>query len=128
MRGDPLAYRFDFPGDSGGKESACRCRSHGFDPWVRKIPWRRKWLPTPVFLPGKSHGQRSLVGYSPWGRKELDMTELWTVLWMVELEQVFGLPASRSRLFAFPRATLADLSKETRSYLLAGQGGNQRQF
>ena len=46
-----------------------------FDPWVRKIPWRRKWLPTPVFLPGDSHGQRSLVGYSPRGCKELDMTE-----------------------------------------------------
>ena len=46
---------------------ACHCRRHRFDPWVRKIPWRRKWQPTPVFLPGKSHGQRSLVGYSPWG-------------------------------------------------------------
>ena len=42
---------------------------HGFDPWVRNIPWRRKWQPTPVFLPGKSHGQRSLAGYSPWGHK-----------------------------------------------------------
>ena len=39
----------------------------GFDPWARKIPWRREWQPTPVFWPGKSHGQRSLVGYSPWG-------------------------------------------------------------
>ena len=47
----------------------------GFDPWVRKIPWRRKWQPHPVFLPGKSHGWRSLAGYSPWGRKESDMTE-----------------------------------------------------
>ena len=46
-----------------------------FDPWVRKIPWRRKGQPTPVFLPGESHGQRSLVGYSPWGPKESDMTE-----------------------------------------------------
>ena len=44
-------------------------RRHRFDPWVRKIPWRRKWQPTPVFLPGKSHGQRSLVGYSTWGLK-----------------------------------------------------------
>ena len=44
-----------------------QCRRPGFDPWVRKIPWRREWLPTPVFLPGKSHGQRSLAGYSPWG-------------------------------------------------------------
>ena len=47
----------------------------GFDPWVGKIPWRRKWQPTPVFLPGKSHGQRNLTGYSPWGHKESDMTE-----------------------------------------------------
>ena len=45
-----------------------------FDPSAGKIPWRRKWHPTPVFLPGKSHGQRSLAGYSPWGCKELDMT------------------------------------------------------
>ena len=44
-----------------GKESAWQCRR----PWIRKIPWRRKWQPTPVFLPGKSHRQRSLVGYSP---------------------------------------------------------------
>ena len=47
----------------------------GFDPWVGKIPWRRAWQPTPVFLPGESHGQRSLVGYSPWGHKESDTTE-----------------------------------------------------
>ena len=46
-----------------------------FDPWVRKIPWRREWLPTPVFLPGEFHGQKSLEGYSPCGHKELDMTE-----------------------------------------------------
>ena len=45
------------------------------DPWVQKIPWRRKWQPPPVFLPGKSYGQRSLAVYSPWGRKELDTTE-----------------------------------------------------
>jgi len=47
-----------------------------FNPWVRKIPWRRAWQPTPVFLPGESHGQRSLVGYSPWGCKELNWTEV----------------------------------------------------
>ena len=47
----------------------------GFDPWVGKILWRRKWQPTPVFLPGESHGRRSLVGYSPWDGKELDTTE-----------------------------------------------------
>ena len=49
---------------------------HGFNLWVRKIPWRRKWQPTPVFLPGKSNGQRSLAGYSPWGCKESDMTKM----------------------------------------------------
>ena len=43
-----------------------------FDPWVRKIPWRREWLPTPVFLPGEFHGQRKLVDYRPWGCKESD--------------------------------------------------------
>ena len=47
----------------------------GFDPWVGKIPWSREQKPIPVFLPVESHGQRSLVGYSPWGCKELDMTE-----------------------------------------------------
>ena len=49
-----------------------RCR---LDPWVGKIPWSRKRQPTPVFLPGESHGQRSLVGYSPWGHKESDATQ-----------------------------------------------------
>ena len=52
-----------------------RCMRHWFDPWVGKIPWRRAWQPTPVFLPGESHGQRSLAGYSPQGHKELNITE-----------------------------------------------------
>ena len=65
-----------FPGSTSGKESTCQCWSHKrLDPWVGKIPWRRKWQPTLVFLPGKFHGQRSLVGYSPWGCRELGMTE-----------------------------------------------------
>ena len=55
-------------------EDCLQFRRPTFDSWVRTIPWRRKWQPTPVFLPGKSHGQRSLAGYSPWGRKELDTT------------------------------------------------------
>ena len=67
--------RFRLPGWLSGKESTCPCRRHRFDPWVGKIPWRRKWQPTPVFLPGESHGQGKLVGYSSWGSKELDMTE-----------------------------------------------------
>ena len=52
-----------------------KCKRCMFDPWVRKIPWSRKWQLVPVFLLGKLHGQRSLVGYCPWGHKELDMTE-----------------------------------------------------
>ena len=55
-----------------GKETACQCnrrRRFRFDPWVGKILWSRKWKPTPVFLPGKFHGQRSLEGYSPWAAK-----------------------------------------------------------
>ena len=67
-----------FPGGASGKESACQCRrhkKHELDPWVRKIPWRRKWQATPIFLPGKFHGQRSLTGCSPWGCKESVRTE-----------------------------------------------------
>ena len=63
------------PGGSDGKASACNGGRPGFNPWVGKIPWRRKWQPTPVLLPGKFHEQRSLVGYSPWDRKESDTTE-----------------------------------------------------
>ena len=57
------------------QETACQCRRHEFDPRVRKISWRSAWQPTLVFLPGESHGHRSLVGYTPWGRKESDTTE-----------------------------------------------------
>ena len=69
-----------FPGGTSGKELPMHlpmqeASRHGFDPWVGKIPWRIKWQPTPVFLPGESHGQRNLVGYSPWGCKESDTTE-----------------------------------------------------
>ena len=59
---------FIFPYSSVGRV-CLQCRRPGLDPWVGKIPWRRKWQPTPVFLPGESHGQRSLAGYSPWGHK-----------------------------------------------------------
>ena len=70
---------WSFPGGASGRESACQCRRHkgwGYNPWVRKIPWRRVWQPSPVFLPGESHGQRSLAGYSPQCRKELETTEV----------------------------------------------------
>ena len=83
-----------FPGGIIGKESICQCRRRKrcrFNPWVGKIPWRRKWQPTPVFLPGKCHGQRSLAGYSPRGHKESDMTEHsrrhrpWDVMYMINI-------------------------------------------
>ena len=63
-----LSSLMGFPGGASGKEPACQCKrqkSLAFDPRIRKIPWRRVWQPTPVFLPGESHGQRSLAGYSP---------------------------------------------------------------
>ena len=67
-----------FPTWLSGEEPTWPCRRHkrlGFDPWVGKIPWRRKWQPAPVFFPGKLRGQRSLQGYGPWGCKELYTTE-----------------------------------------------------
>ena len=86
--------KMGFLGSSAGKESACnagdpssipgtvknpvQCGRPGFDSWVESLGWedpRREWLSTPVFLSGQFHGKRSLGGYSPWGRKELDMTE-----------------------------------------------------
>ena len=62
-----LLWVLSFPGGTSGHEPTSQCRRHkrcGFSPWVGKIPWRRAWQPTPVFLPGESHGQRSLAGYS----------------------------------------------------------------
>ena len=66
------------PGGASGKEPAPQCKEqkrHTSDPWVGKIRWRRKWQPTPVFLPGEAHGQRSQVDYSVYGHKESDMSE-----------------------------------------------------
>ena len=60
------------PRSSAGKESACNAGDLGLTPGLGRFPWRRKWQPTPVFLPGESHGQRSLAGYTPWACKESD--------------------------------------------------------
>ena len=98
-----------FPGGARGKETACQCRRHKrlrFDPWVRKIPWRRAWQSTPVSLPGESHKQRSLAGYSPWGSKESDTTEviqhihvaLYTSRWSRNEETQRTWAAGHSRL------------------------------
>ena len=76
---DLTVIALGFPDGTRGKAPTCQCRRHkrrGFDPWVGKIPWRRAWQPTAVFLPGESHGQRSLEGYSPQGHKQQDTTEV----------------------------------------------------
>ena len=69
---------------SGKKKSTYQFRKRGFDPWAGKIPWKRKWQTTPIFLPRKSHEQRSLVGYSPWGLKRIghDLATKQQPLWM----------------------------------------------
>ena len=126
-----------------GKESACRYRSLGFDLWVGKNPWRREWQPTPVFLPGESHGQRSLVGYSPSGHKELDTTErlnnnrnacvlslfshvqlfetLWTVVHWAPLFMGFSRQEYWSRLPCPPPGELPDPGIEPASLASAGR-------
>ena len=70
--------RLGFPRGPSGKEPICHCRRCRFSPWVGKIPWSRIWQPSPIFLPEKFHGPRSLVGYNPWTCKKSDTTELLT--------------------------------------------------
>ena len=87
-----------------------RCMRHWFNPWIRKIPWRRAWQATPVFLPGESHGQRCLAGYSPWGHKESDMVEELTLspsLFQVPDRQLYWLVLLGSRyVYILCRVTL----------------------
>ena len=64
-------YNMGFPGGSAVKKSAYQCGRHGFNAWIEKIPWRRKWQPSPVFLPEKSRRQRNLAGCRPWGHKRV---------------------------------------------------------
>ena len=71
-----------YSGGASGEDPTCQCRRHKrreFHPWVGKIRWKRAWQPTPVILPGRVHGQTSLVGYSQWGHKESDTTEQLTL-------------------------------------------------
>ena len=77
----PTPVFLGFPGGSADKRIHLQRGRPGFALWVGKIPWRRKWQSTPALLPGKSHGQRILIGYSPWGRKESDTTERLHFLW-----------------------------------------------
>ena len=115
----------DLPGGPGVKNAPCSSRASlvaqrakrlpamwetRFDPWVRKIPGRRKWQPPPVFLPGESHGGRSLVGYSPQDRKQSDTTER---LHFCSARDVGAIPSQETRIpqvsgFLSPRATTKD--------------------
>ena len=104
---------------SGSDGRVClQCRRHkrcGFNPWVGKIPWRRTWQPTPVFLPGKSHGQRNLAGYGPWCHKESDRT-----LWHNSSNMIMLLFGSHPGLyleayFPFPLAEILSVFPETGS-------------
>ena len=90
-----------------GKQSACQCRKCRFDPWVRKIPWRRKWKPTPVFLPGESNEQRSLEGYGPQGHKN-----------RTRLKQLrtHTHPSGYDSTLSLSRAQVLSLTRELRSH------------
>ena len=79
-------------GGSAVKESACQSRRHGFHPWIRKIPWKRKWQPIPVFLPEKSDGQRSLAGYSPWDSKRVghDLVNKQYLKWLANKDLLYS--------------------------------------
>ena len=87
----PSQLELGFLGGSDGKESTCNADRPRPDSWVEKVLWRKEWQPTPVFLPGKSHGQRSLVRYSPWGRKELDTTEQLTLSLFLNVHGSYAL-------------------------------------
>ena len=76
-------------GGSVSKEPACNAGDLGSIPGLGRSPWRRKWQPTPVFLPGKFHGQRSLAGYNPWGHKESDTAERLT-LWLFMVTHIYS--------------------------------------
>ena len=91
---NPSQETLSLPWWLSGKEPACQCRRPRFNPWVGKFPWRRKWQPTPVFLPGKFHAQRSLMHSSLWGLKEADTTE-WVSIYTHCLSNTDGYAETR---------------------------------
>ena len=105
------------------KKILLQCRRPGFDPWVWKIPWRRTWQPTPVFLPGGFYGQRSLTGYRPWDRKDSDTTEQLTfpVFKGVCSQVWFHVPAVRDILL-FPFMSTRGQQRTKKSELQPGLG------
>ena len=105
-----LSYRV-FPGGASGKEPTCQCRRLkrcGFNPWVGKIPWRREWQLTPVFLPREFHGQRSLVGYHLWQRV-LDYTYTHC---LPKMRKLFVIDSNKEKL-QFWKSTAFSISKHT---------------
>ena len=93
---------WSLPSGPSGKEPACQCKRLRFNPWVRKIPWRRAWQPTPAFLLGESHGQRSLDGYSPGGCKELDTTEQLTISRVFHYTALNGAAHHLNKILGLP--------------------------
>ena len=93
--------------------SSCLC----LNSWIGKIPWRRKWQPTPVFLPGKSHGQRSLAGYSPWGRKELGPAA-WLTLFSDSGAAAFWRPSRPLLSHLVLSSSISSVSGEWKCWLL----------
>ena len=119
-------WRFCFPGGASGKEPACQCKRHRFYPWVGKIPWRKERQPTPVFLPGESHGQRSLVGYSPWVHRvghdwvtNIHTHEFWNCIQnQLKKEMNFVLLEKRSTKFSIKCQIVIILNFPTKWQLL----------
>ena len=100
--------------------SCLQCGRPRFDPWVGKIPWRRKRQPTPVFMPGKSHGPSSLVSYSPWGRKESDTTEQlhFTSLHHFRSSQIYTFWHPRTFWLKKPEVRWGGRNQNEESYLV----------
>ena len=99
-----------------GKVPACQWRRHrrcGFDSWVGKSHWRRKWHPTPVFLPGQSHARKNLAEYNPWGHKELNMAEWLSTHVYMSISNSLTIHSPHSALLE----TISLFSKSVRVFL-----------
>ena len=106
---DFLQLKYQLPKWFNGKESSCQCKRYEFDLWFGKILWRRQWQPTPIFFLGKSHGQRSLAGYSPWDvKKEFDLTQQLNNNNKLKYSQEIHLENSLELLFSPRHDTLAE--------------------
>ena len=120
-----LSSKRGFPGSASGKELACQRRRLlrlRFDPWAGKIPWKRAWQHTPVFLPGKSHGQRNLGSYSPRGRKRVrhdlatnkdNMTYRYSTIQSMNILSGWQIPATPFQMPYWPNLPAPASSGET---------------